>query len=138
MNFSTPYILLLGFYGFMAWWYHASKSSKNHTWNVIACMVVTLLFWGFRGFIFYDWMSYYPLFQEINIKDISNSNIWSIEPGFALLMIACKITFNNLRKLKIVTKDNKEYITMLLDAYLYIDVMLFIKTFINIKNKIKK
>lgn len=49
-----------------------------------------------------------------------------------------KITFNNLRKLKIVTKDNKEYITMLLDAYLYIDVMLFIKTFINIKNKIKK
>ncbi|MCI5817425.1 MAG: EpsG family protein [Paraprevotella sp.] len=95
MNFSAPYILLLGFYGFMAWWYHASKSSKSHTWNVIACMVVTLLFWGFRGFIFYDWMSYYPLFQEINIKDISNSNIWSIEPGFALLMIACKITFNN-------------------------------------------
>ena len=49
-----------------------------------------------------------------------------------------KIVFNNLRKLKIVNTENKESITKLLDAYTNIEIMLLIKTFINLKNKIKK
>lgn len=95
MIYSAPYILLIGFYGFMAWWFYSTDTKKSHMWNIIICLVVSLLFWGFRGFIFYDWMSYYPAFTSLNTQDIANSKIWSMEPGFALLMTISKLIYDD-------------------------------------------
>lgn len=79
----------------MAWWYHSAKAVKSRMLNIIICLSVTLLFWGFRGFCFYDWMSYYPMFNGINIYDCDFSSFSSREPGFTLLMLVCKAVFNN-------------------------------------------
>lgn len=95
MIYSVPYILLIALYGFMAWWYDTTKVMNNRTWNIAICMGATLLFWGFRGFVFYDWMGYYPWFLELNLEDPFSSVIWGKEPGFALLMTISKALFNN-------------------------------------------
>lgn len=97
MNYSAPYILLIGFYGFMSWWHYAAKEQKHRTWSTVICIIVTLIFWGFRGFIFYDWMSYYPGFLELDITHPFSGYVGTMEPGFALLMTMCKWLVNDFQ-----------------------------------------
>lgn len=96
MDYAIPYLLLIGFYGLMAWWsYSASSDGQRNSINWI-CFGVTLFFWGFRGFCFYDWMSYYPMFVKVNVVDTSFSNIFlRMEPGFSALMFLCKKIYDN-------------------------------------------
>lgn len=94
MIYSVPYLLLIGFYGVMALWYSQTKNVYSRPWNIVLCFVITLLFWGFRGFCFYDWMSYYPMFLKSGIENFS-SNIGTVEPGFCVLMTACKELYDN-------------------------------------------
>lgn len=94
MIYSVPYLLLISFYGIMALWYNQTKNLDSRPVNVSLCMLVTLLFWGFRGFCFYDWMSYYPMFLHAGIENFSD-NITSMEPGFCLLMTACKEIYDS-------------------------------------------
>ena len=94
MIYSVPYLLLISFYGLMALWYNQTKDCHTRPWNITLCFLVTLLFWGFRGFCFYDWMSYYPMYLNFNVNDLS-SNISSMEPGFCLLMTVCKATYDS-------------------------------------------
>lgn len=89
MIFSIPYLLLVTFYGLMALWYKQTKKNETRSWNIALCILVTLLFWGFRGFCFYDWMSYYPMFLNSRIENLSD-NLTKCEPGFCLLMSICK------------------------------------------------
>ena len=94
MIYSVPYLLLISFYGIMALWYNQTKNLDSRPVNVLLCMLVTLLFWGFRGFCFYDWMSYYPMFLHAGIENFSD-NITSMEPGFCLLITACKEIYDS-------------------------------------------
>lgn len=94
MIYSVPYLLLISFYGVMALWYNQTKDIDSRPMNVSLCMLVTLLFWGFRGFCFYDWMSYYPMFQSAGIENFSH-NITYMEPGFCLLITACKEIYDS-------------------------------------------
>lgn len=96
MAYAVPYILLITFYGFMAWWNMSTSSERDRKGIVLACFVVTLVFWGFRGFCFYDWISYYPEYLELDVKDMSVSNIFfRYEPGFSALMFLCKYIYNS-------------------------------------------
>lgn len=94
MIYSIPYLLLTVFYGIMALWYSKTESSTTKLWNILSCALVTLLFWGFRGFCFYDWMSYYPMFLNSSLANLP-SNITGVEPGFCLLMTLCKEMYDN-------------------------------------------
>lgn len=96
MAYAVPYILLITFYGLMAWLNLSASSEKVREWIVFVCFIVTLVFWGFRGFCFYDWMSYYPSYLELDVNDTSLSNIFiRYEPGFSALMFLCKYTFDS-------------------------------------------
>lgn len=94
MIYSVPYLLLITFYGIMALWYGKTENQATRPWNILLCIFVTLVFWGFRGFCFYDWMSYYPMFLKANFTELS-SNVMSTEPAFCLLMTLCKAVCNN-------------------------------------------
>lgn len=94
MIYSIPYLLLITFYGLMALWYNQTKNLGTRPWNITLCFLVTLFFWGFRGFCFYDWMSYYPMFLHSGIENLTN-NITNYEPGFCILMTACKELYDN-------------------------------------------
>lgn len=95
MEYAIPYIILIGSYGLMALWYRKSKRQKDRIFCIVISLSVTLIFWGFRGFCFYDWMSYYPMYLELDVNSLANSGIGKVEPSFILLMTACKAFYNN-------------------------------------------
>jgi hypothetical protein len=97
MIYTLPYILLVCFYGALALWYHSVEDEITRKRIVIACVGVWVFFFGFRGFCFYDWMSYYPYFIKYNLRDIFTLGFSALhfEPGFMVLMLGCKSVFNN-------------------------------------------
>lgn len=92
MIYSIPYLILTLFYGVMALWFYKKKELRP--WNISLCFIVTLIFWGFRGFCFYDWMAYYRVFLQISFQTLSTS-INAMEPGFCILMATCKGIYNS-------------------------------------------
>lgn len=97
MIYTIPYILLVCFYGALALWYHSIEDEYTRKRIVIVCVGVWILFFGFRGFCFYDWRSYYPTFLKYNLKDVFTLGFSSFpfERGFMLLMLGCKSVVNN-------------------------------------------
>lgn len=97
MIYTLPYILLVCFYGALALWYHLVEDEITRKRIVIICVGVWVLFFGFRGFCFYDWRSYYPCFIKYNLRDIFTLGFsaFPFERGFMVLMLGCKSVFNN-------------------------------------------
>lgn len=88
---ALPYILLVLFYIFLS----AVSYYKNKFRLIIEVISVAvfILFFGFRGFIFYDWSSYYPAFESL--PDVSTLFTqdwlkWGWEPGFILFATIIK------------------------------------------------
>jgi hypothetical protein len=97
MIYTLPYIFLVCFFGVLSWWFESTEDEiirKRIVWLSMASMV---LFFGFRGFCFCDWNSYYPIFQKYNLHDLFSLNLidWPYEPGFSMLMVCCKSIVNN-------------------------------------------
>lgn len=59
--YSLPYLILAAFYLLLALNYSASPSKNKR----IICIVLFFLFFGLRGFVAWDWHSYYPLFEDL-------------------------------------------------------------------------
>lgn len=92
MEFAIPYLLLIAFLGFMAFVY---ESRADESWRLRASIIsvaVVVVFFGFRGFCFYDWNSYYPGFVSFRFRDMVDLPIyrWRFEPGFTLLLAFSK------------------------------------------------
>lgn len=96
MQYTLPYIVLLCIYAILSFWYHKISNPTKRGNIAILCAIFYLLFFGFRGFCFYDWNAYYPSFYCIptNFQEQLNNGFW-FEPGFTTLMIICKSIYNN-------------------------------------------
>lgn len=97
MTNAFPYILLILFYGVLAILhkYYFADSNKTKFINICS-FVVFVLFFGFRGFVAYDWTAYY--FYYFNIPTLTGLihlpfNKWPTEPGFSLLLSICKTIY---------------------------------------------
>ena len=93
MQTALPYILLVVFYGVMALYQYSRDDEKIRPYINVACLLVFLIFFGMRGFIFYDWMSYFPLYNHISdIGALTQTHFlkWEAEPGFLALILICK------------------------------------------------
>lgn len=93
MENTVPYILLFGSLSLLAWWHYSASTTLAKRRISIISFAIMLLFFGFRGFCFYDWTSYFPLFEGIKVNNIGNINLLKTEPGFALLMYLCKTIY---------------------------------------------
>ena len=96
MSNALPYILLVIFYILLS----AVSYYKNKFRLIIEVISVAvfILFFGFRGFIFYDWSSYYPAFESL--PDVSTLFTqdwlkWGWEPGFILFASIVKELTNS-------------------------------------------
>jgi hypothetical protein len=91
MNYSLPYILLLlfilGISLIQIGLHLTDKSRKRINYFVMGAYV---LFFGFRGFIGWDWTNYYPYFQSI-----TPNNLFSFEPGFVFYTLLIKSIFKD-------------------------------------------
>jgi hypothetical protein len=58
----------------------------------VMCVIVFIVFFGFRGFVFEDWMGYYPEYEKCTLDNIAlfPSKEFPFEGGFTLLMVICK------------------------------------------------
>lgn len=100
MFYSIPYVILIAFFGFSAFYYHSSENDNTKKKIVISSLTVFFIFFGFRGFIFSDWISYYPYFQTCDIDDIISFELGSpdyMEPGFTSFMIVCRAIFDDFQ-----------------------------------------
>lgn len=95
---ALPYLLLIVSFGLLSV-YQYSKDDEQVRFRInIACVVVFLLFFGLRGFVFYDWVSYYPTFQatpDLKTQLTVPFLKWETEHGFTLLMIFCRSIYPN-------------------------------------------
>lgn len=93
---ALPYLLLVGLYGFLACVRHNSTSERTRLYIDMGSVAVFVFFFGFRGFIMYDWSTYYPVFM--NLPDFHTLftlplNKWPWEIGFTLLGTTCHSLF---------------------------------------------
>lgn len=92
MEYALPYFLLTIFLAVMANARHFAKDELARLYIDMACVAVFLFFFGLRGFVNYDWMSYYPRFMRMPSLGALLSEPfykWDFEPGFTLFMWAC-------------------------------------------------
>lgn len=89
--YSLPYILLIVLCGILALIYPRVDESTGRKIR-IACALVYILFFGFRGFIGDDWLIYYPEFMNSgsNFSELGSLDDSIFEPGFALMMLVSK------------------------------------------------
>lgn len=87
MTFALPYVILFLFYIYL---YFSSKNkikkygptyenAIRKRYYFIAC-ISYLFFYGLRGFVFTDWISYYNYFYDIGSGDFGDFDL--LEPGY--------------------------------------------------------
>ena len=87
MIYSLPYIILALL--FLIIWFFFEKRGKNVS---AFCSIIFIFFYGFRGFVAWDWMSYYTRF---NLPVEFITDVYSSELGFAWTCIIIKSIFDN-------------------------------------------
>ena len=99
MEFAYPYLLLVMIYGSLAVYAHFNSESQMKTMCVnILSVVVFVFFFGLRGFVAYDWTSYYPEYQSLtDLRTLFTLplNKWTWEPGFMIFGVICKTIYPN-------------------------------------------
>jgi len=104
MLFALPYILLTFLYGLLSVIFYSYDDESVRTKINITCIVIFVLFFGFRGYVFDDWINYYPAFEACITDNLAliPSYEWSYELGFTLLILICKSIINDFQFLVFV------------------------------------
>ncbi|REC40405.1 hypothetical protein DRF69_18740 [Chryseobacterium sp. 5_R23647] len=113
--YSLPYIVLfLMFFLLFLWENKLKKQDADIKIVRYVCMIIFLVFFGFRGYLDTDFMLYYPLYESTpvitDIRGITNffsinadDFILKIEPGFKVLLVLLKSISPNYFLLQIVS-----------------------------------
>lgn len=103
-TYSIPYIIVFLILCLLSYMESRRTISSNKSFKT--CFYILLLFWGCRGYVGWDWMTYYPMYQIIDkLWDFSSQSfilVYSdevvseaIEPGFILYTSILKTIFDN-------------------------------------------
>lgn len=97
MIYSIPYVILVIFLGIIAVLLYQRKEDRDFCHKItVFGVLVFFSFFAFRGFIFTDWMTYYPEFEECSFDQLTNYELGkSREPGYLIFLLICKSIFNN-------------------------------------------
>ena len=97
MEYALPYILFICVLGIAAFAHQYAKDDRIKFLIQILCAALFLFFFGFRGFCFYDWQNYAPVFFHCTLEQTLQEPLmkWVYEPGFMLLMMFTKSIVNN-------------------------------------------
>lgn len=90
-EYSLPYLALLIFLFFLLMLSLNAKKRDDTIKIDLLAFCVLLFFFGFRGYVNTDWLSYLPFFENLSINwsDSRTDYIW-VEPGFLLYTIVVK------------------------------------------------
>ena len=96
--FSFPYVALLLFVGVCAFLFEHTESEEKRDYVSIGASVAFLIFFGFRGYVYSDWIIYTDTFRNVEWADLLKFDITDSElrePGFTLLCLLCKTLFHD-------------------------------------------
>lgn len=94
MIYAYPYLLLTLVFGVLAVCENHYKMLPEKTKYInMLSIIFFVFFFGFRGYVAYDWTAYCPAFNELS--DLSSMlslplSKWPWEPGFILFGVLCK------------------------------------------------
>jgi hypothetical protein len=103
ITYSIPYVCLVIYY-IMLYFFESyiSKQGDNAKINLqlvkLLSVLGILIFFGFRGFISWDWTAYYPAFRDIPQLFSLNAAAFKVtrfEPGFVIYISILKFFCNN-------------------------------------------
>ena len=99
-TYSVPYLLLLSLFILLTVVeYNYDNNRKIRQCVRICCCALFVLFFGFRGFVGWDWVNYYPAYQEIvplfSRGYLNNYDIGTFEGGFVTFMSVVKLISSN-------------------------------------------
>lgn len=126
MFYSGPYLIVLFLLMFFSIPFYVPEIVGNKKLNYdvsnireLFAFFILLIFLGFRGYIYSDILSYFPLFRALS-NDFSTDNLpWPIEKGFLYYSLLIKHYTNNYAIY--------QFISVLIDLFLFkasIDVYL--------------
>lgn len=104
MIYSIPYIIFVVFLLILATIAMQRKEDEMlcHKLNVIG-ITVFFLFFAFRGYIWHDWMGYYPSFEKMEWDDIFNYDYFkNREPLWFVFNLTVKSVTNNYQAMVII------------------------------------
>ena len=91
MAYALPYLALLAAFALLAYWHRRAVVEDHRAYANWLSAALFLFFFGFRGFVNYDWTAYYPEFYSLpSLYTLFTQAKWTFEPGFTLLAVACK------------------------------------------------
>ena len=93
LKYCIPYIIV-----FICFLYLSCSKYGNKSQFI--CSVIFIFFFGFRGFVGWDWQNYFVLFSQLStIAELDNLFVFTgeeiIEPGFTLYMTFIKSLVND-------------------------------------------
>lgn len=103
--YSFPYVLILLFFGLCAFSYEYTQDVDRRRRISITAGVVFLIFFGFRGYVYTDWIAYTELFRNVEWSDVVSFDLSDKrvrEPGFLILCLLCKNIFHEYVFLNLV------------------------------------
>ncbi len=99
MGYSFPYLVFIFYFMVIAiMQIGLPLEKKTRQYLNFSLLLVYVLFFGFRGFIGWDWYNYYPFFKNIEMADIN-----SFEPGFVLYTLLIKNVFHSYQSFVLVS-----------------------------------
>lgn len=104
MLYAIPYIFIALTCGFLSLVEYRTENYDTRKIYDVCCIALLFLFFGFRGFVFTDWVSYYETFTNCDLSNLySPGKGDNTEIGFTILMLLCKSIINNYQFLVLVT-----------------------------------
>lgn len=98
MTYAIPYLVLLTFYGILAFCYENVEDSQRRKQITIVAIIVFYVFFAFRGYLYTDWMSYVKYLENVEWDNVLSPEVKDTdvkEPGFALIAMLCKTVFDD-------------------------------------------
>lgn len=96
--YTVPWLILALLYIYI--YNKECKGIYSHKQSMKYCLIIFLLFFGFRGYVGWDYQEYYLYFKQCPTLS-SNTNFWKsatsleFEIGYSVYMILCKSISNN-------------------------------------------
>ena len=95
-----PYILLITIFAVCAYEFEYVQAYEKKIYFTATAIIVFFIFFGFRGYVGTDWLSYSYILEKADWSDFKN---WALdfdddkirEPGFLFLMLICKSIYND-------------------------------------------
>lgn len=98
MAYSYPYVILLILLGACAFLFEYTTEKEKRDYITASALMLFFLFFGFRGYVYTDWIGYTELFRNVEWGDVFKFDLTqerTREPGFIILCMVCKTLINS-------------------------------------------